>query len=77
MEPLYTSTDFGRVEMSAPEVDGRANAGPESGHRRIRHVARDGVSVAGLSLVVTPGAQPLAASVGVTLALWARLRWLG
>ena len=68
MEPLYTSTDFGRVEMSAPEVDGRANAGPESGHRRIRHVARDGVSVAGLSL---------AASVGVTLALWALLRWLG
>jgi hypothetical protein len=68
LEPLYTSTDFGRVEMSAPEVDGRANAGPESGHRRIRHLARDGVSVAGLSI---------GASVGVTLALWALLRWLG
>ena len=60
--------------MSAPEVDGRANADPESGHRRIRHVARDGVSVAELSLMV---AQPLGASVGVTLALWALLRWLG
>ncbi len=54
--------------MSAPEVDGRANAGPASGHRRIRHEARDGISVAALSL---------GASVGVTFALWALLRWLG
>jgi hypothetical protein len=54
--------------MSAPEVDGRANASPAGGHRRIRHLARDGVSVAALSL---------GASVGVTLALSVLLRWLG
>ena len=54
--------------MSAPEVDRRAKAGPASGHRRIRHKARDGISVAALSL---------GASVGVTIALWALLRWLG
>jgi hypothetical protein len=41
---------------------------PQSDARRIRHEARDGLSVAALSLV---------ASVGVTAALWALLRWLG
>jgi hypothetical protein len=41
---------------------------PQSDARRIRHDARDGLSVAALSL---------AASVGVTGALWALLWWLG
>jgi hypothetical protein len=41
---------------------------PQSDARRIRHDARDGLSVAALSL---------AASVGVTGALWAFLWWLG
>ena len=54
--------------MSAPQSDGRTNADIASGQRRIRHDARDGISVAALSLC---------ASVGVTLAIWALLRWLG
>ncbi|MBM7800197.1 hypothetical protein JOE57_003118 [Microlunatus panaciterrae] len=40
----------------------------ETKSRRIRHDARDGVAVAGLSL---------AASTGATLLLWALVRWLG
>ena len=43
-------------------------ASPKSDARRIRHEARDGLSVAALSL---------AASVGVTAAVWALLWWLG
>lgn len=54
--------------MSAPEIGERASASPARGQRRIRHEARDGISVAALSL---------GASVGVTLVLWAMLRWLG
>ena len=41
---------------------------PQSDARRIRHQARDGLSAAALSL---------AASVGVTSAVWALLWWLG
>ncbi len=41
---------------------------PQTDRRRIRHDARDGLSVAALSLV---------ASVGVTAALWVLLWWLG
>ena len=40
---------------------------PQSDDRRIRHDARDGLSVAALSLV---------GSVGVTAALWVLLWWL-
>jgi hypothetical protein len=43
-------------------------AQPQVRSRRIRHEARDGLSVAALSL---------AASVGVTAAVWLLLRWLG
>ncbi len=43
-------------------------AEPEIRSRRIRHEARDGLSVAALSL---------AASVGVTAAVWLLLRVLG
>ena len=41
---------------------------PTSDGRRIRHEARDGLSVAALSL---------AASVAVTAAVWVLLWWLG
>jgi hypothetical protein len=51
-----------------PYREGLLMTSPQSGARRIRHEARDGLSVAALSLV---------ASVGVTAALWALLRWLG
>jgi hypothetical protein len=43
-------------------------AQPQVRARRIRHEARDGLSVAALSL---------AASVGVTAAVWMLLRWFG
>ena len=43
-------------------------AEPEVRSRRIRHEARDGLSVAALSL---------AASVGVIVTVWALLWWLG
>ena len=43
-------------------------AEPQVRSRRVRHEARDGLSVAALSL---------AASVGVTAAVWLLLRWLG
>jgi hypothetical protein len=41
---------------------------PPSDVRRIRHEARDGLSVAALSL---------AGSIGVTAAVWVLLWWLG
>ncbi len=43
-------------------------AQPQVRSRRIRHEARDGLSVAALSL---------AASVGVTAAVWLLMKWLG
>ena len=43
-------------------------AQPQVRSRRIRHEARDGLSVAALSL---------ATSVGLTAAAWLLLRWLG
>ena len=43
-------------------------AQPQVRSRRIRHEARDGLSVAALSL---------AASVGVTGAVWLLMKWLG
>ncbi len=52
--------------MSAPEVD--RSPADASTRRRIRHEARDGLSVAILSL---------GASIGVTFALWVLLRFLG
>ena len=41
---------------------------PEKTVRRIRDEAGDGLAAAGISL---------AGSIGVTCALWVRLRWLG
>ncbi|GAA1437626.1 hypothetical protein GCM10009616_39750 [Microlunatus lacustris] len=63
MEPPHTGHANWRVEMVQSEIEDARSTG-----RRVRHVARDGLAAAAVSL---------GGSVALTLALWLVVRWVG